>query len=297
MTNTRAVVSSESPLVTLFGIPRAFRGHVGMTQWNAVQSWARLGRCEVVLCGDDDGVAAIAAEVNARHLSHIARNEFGTPFLDSALAAVDAVARAPMLAYVNADIILTQDFIEAVDAIPFGAFLMAGQRTNVSVSEHLVGTPGWERVIRDLARQSGTLHPPHGSDYFVFPRGTFQSLPPFVVGRQGWDNWMFYDALRRRIPVVDCTNVVLAVHQNHDYSHVAGVQRGWPGPEGTRNHELAGGPEAMFGLMEATHELTAGGLRRRWTIRMLRGRLVSLKPWRAIRPMLRTVRRRLGSPL
>ena len=40
----------------------------------------------------------------------------------------------------------------------------------------------------------GRLHPPGGSDYFIFPRNCFTKIPNFAIGRAGWDNWMFYHA-------------------------------------------------------------------------------------------------------
>ena len=47
---------------TFFAMPKAFRGHVGMIQRNAIGSWLRLTpRPEILLFGDDEGIAEFAA--------------------------------------------------------------------------------------------------------------------------------------------------------------------------------------------------------------------------------------------
>ncbi len=46
-------------MLTLFSIPKAFDGHLGTIQRNAVRSWTSLGPgVQVVLVGDEPGVAA-----------------------------------------------------------------------------------------------------------------------------------------------------------------------------------------------------------------------------------------------
>ena len=69
----------------------------------------------------------------------------------------------------------------------------------------------------------------------------------------------------------------MAVHQNHDYSHVPlreeNVWEGpWEGPEARRNRALCGGAEHFFTLLDATHRLTARGVRRALTADHLRRR-------------------------
>jgi 5,10-methylene-tetrahydrofolate dehydrogenase/methenyl tetrahydrofolate cyclohydrolase len=51
-------------MLTFFGVPKAFRGHTGIIQRNAIGSWARLGRgSRVVLFGDEEGTAEVAREL------------------------------------------------------------------------------------------------------------------------------------------------------------------------------------------------------------------------------------------
>src|ERR1041384_2312036 len=102
-------------MLTLYTIPKPFRDHIGVIQRNAIHSWTRLRpRCEIILFGDDAGVAAAAAELGVRHVPAIARNEYGTPLVSDVFAQAQRLATHELLCYINADIILTGDFLPAV---------------------------------------------------------------------------------------------------------------------------------------------------------------------------------------
>lgn len=247
-------------MLTIFSIPKPFQGHIGVIQRNAIQSWTRLHPdCEIILCGDDDGVREAAGKFRTRHIPDVARNEFGTPLLNSAFEKVEREASHLLLCYVNADIILRKDFLAAVQSIPFGKFLMVGQRWDVDLKEAIdFADDGWDGPLEQLRTRQGILHPPTGIDYFVFPRGVLGSLPPFAVGRPGWDNWFIYRARSLGIPVVDATRVTTVIHQNHDYTHVKeAIDNTAEGPEAEENRKLVGGWQHVFYTRDATHLLIA----------------------------------------
>lgn len=54
------------------------------------------------------------AEAKAKYVPKISRNEYGTPVLDYVFAEVHNIAQHHLLCYVNTDIILLSDFIEAI---------------------------------------------------------------------------------------------------------------------------------------------------------------------------------------
>lgn len=106
------------PLLTLFTVPKGFVGDTGVIQRNAIESWTRLGPdVEVILCGDDDGTAQAALDLGVRHVPDIRRNEHGTPLLDSVFDAARQASLSPLLAYVNADIVLFDDFLNAARSL------------------------------------------------------------------------------------------------------------------------------------------------------------------------------------
>lgn len=251
-------------MLTIFAIPKPFAGHIGMIQRNAIHSWSCLRPgCEIILFADEPGTQEAAAEFGARYVPDVARNEYGTPLLDSVFEQAEKMASHRLLCYLNADIILMSDFLRAVERVARckRVFLMVGQRWGVDVREPLDFGPGWEERLRAYAARNGRLHPPCGSDYFVLPCGCGGRLPPFAVGRPFWDTWFIYRARRLGIPVVDASRVVTAIHQDHGYSHVPD-RRGevWEGPEGDRNLELTGARGNLFRILDATHMLTSRGL-------------------------------------
>ena len=246
-------------MITIFSVPKPFWGHIGIIQRNAIQSWTRLyPDCEIILCGDDVGAKEAAVDFKTKYIPDIDRNEYGTPLLNFVFEQVERIASYPLLCYVNADVILMSNFILAVQSIPFQKFLMVGQRWDINLAEPLnFETDEWKEQLQKYVFMNGSLHPPAGSDYFVFPRGIIGKLPPFAVGRPGWDNWFIYRARSLGIPVIDATRVVTAIHQNHDYAHVKQATDGASeGPEAEDNRKLIGGWEYFFTIRDATHHLT-----------------------------------------
>ena len=285
-------------MLTVFSVPKPFAGHVGVIQRNAIRSWSVLHRdIEVVLCGDEPGTKDMASEVGATYLPHVSRNQYGTPLLNSVFEEAERASHSSLMCYVNADIVLLSDFIPAVRRIAFRRFLMVGQRWDVDLTASLdVARPDWQRALRTVVHERGTLHPPMGSDYFVFPTHSgLSALPPFAVGRPEWDNWFIYHARRQGVPVIDATRAVRAIHQNHGYGHVP--QRrddAWEGPEADMNRELVGGWDHVYTLADASHVLTptwllpaAGSAMRRWIrtgiYRCRRSASVSLRAYRRLR--------------
>jgi len=257
----------SAPLLTILAIPKPFRGHIGTIQRNAITSWTMVRpRPEIYLFGEEEGVAEIAAELRIGHLHDIARNESGTPLLDDLLHRARRFARTPLLCYVNSDIILLQEFVDAVSAIhvQFPKFLGVAHRLNIELTETLDFVEGGEMKLRSKILPLGTPGNPTAIDVFVFPPDAYQQVPPFAIGRAWFDQWLIKDARRQRVPVVDMTQVARAIHQNHDYSHIAGGQQGayW-GEEARRNLVIYGGVPHAFTLLDVTHELLPSGRIRR----------------------------------
>jgi hypothetical protein len=255
-------------LLTFFTIPKPFEGHAAVIQRNAIQSWIKaVPDCEVVLCGDEAGVSDVAREFSLKHIAAVERNSFGTPLLNSAFHLVQQLCLDPFICYINTDIIMVSDITKAIAMIPFPKFLMIGQRWDLDIEDLIdFSSPDWSARLEKERADRGTLQAPNAMDYFVFPRGTIGDIPPFAVGRPGWDNWIIYHARAERKPVIDATQAVKIIHQNHGYNHIP-LRRGnaWEGPEGDRNRELVGGQARIFTLHDATWVLSERGLRRSWS--------------------------------
>ena len=44
------------------------------------------------------------------------------------------------------------------------------------------------------------------------------NVPPFAIGRLKWDNWLVWKARVQGFPIIDVTEAVTIVHQNHEYA-------------------------------------------------------------------------------
>ena len=292
-------------MLTLFAVPKPFRGHIGTIQRNAIRSWLALRpRCQVILFGDEEGLAEVADTFGVQHVADVARNEFGTPLLNDVFTQAERLATTDVICYVNSDIIFAGGFTEAVNTIRRRTqrFLIVGECWNLDITEPLDFTKtDWGKSLARVALQKGKRRGRWWIDYFVFPKGLYESLPPFALGRAGYDNWLVWKARNLKATVVDVTRAVIAVHQNHDYSHVSGgLQYTQKGEEARRNLTLAGGQEHLYRIDDATHRLTPAGLRRnlgayiRWEYRKPRVKARINHFWWWLVELTRPGRHRVG---
>lgn len=263
-------------MLTFFTIPKAFEGHSDVIQRNALASWKRAAPdAEVIVFGDDPGVDAAAAELGIRHHREIARNELGTPLVSDAFAKAQSIARHDVLCYANSDIIFLDDFAPALAAARAwrASFLLSGRRWNLPVPHPLAFDDGWQSALAARAKNEGVRQDEWWIDYFAFPRGVLRDMPPFAIGRAAWDNWVIYRVRRDGVPVVDASDDILAVHQDHGYQHVPFSQGAWRGPESQRNRDLAGGEKNLYCLADASHRLQRGRISRLYSLQAVRRRL------------------------
>lgn len=264
-TSVLAYSKSQKSGLTIFAMPKPFNGHNDFLQKNAIRSWTLLHpKPDIILFGNEPGVKEIAAEVGARHIPEVCRNEFGTPLVNKLFESAQEQAHHEILAYVNADIILFQDFIEASNETrnKFSEFLLIGQRWDLNLLGELdFNSPTWKGDLMSELRNNGFLHAVTGLDYFVFPKGMYSSIPPFAIGRTAWDNWLAMFPHKKGIPVIDGTEFITAIHQEHDYAHLAnGRQDAWNGIEATRNKMIAGKIDGTGFTSNASLELQKNGV-------------------------------------
>ena len=251
-------------MLSIFSIPKPFQGHNNIIQRNAIKSWMQLDpQCEIILFGDDAGVAETALELGVRHIASIEKNEFGTPLLSSAFGSAQKLAMNNILMYANTDIIFFQDLIEAIHRIDKPRFLVCGRRWDLDITEEIDFKDNWwGGELLERVKKEGKPHGLSGMDYFIFPRNLVD-MPAFAVGRPGWDTWLIYNMRSRIIPVINATDKITVIHQNHDFLHSKfGEKKRVGGPEWQKNIEVAGGLTNMMTLRDADWTLGENGLRR-----------------------------------
>lgn len=272
-------------LITFFSAPKPFTDpHIAAIQRNAIQSWTLLSDVEVLLIGDETGVAEAAKELGVTHLPGVKCSDNSTPLISSMFQLARENSQSDLLCIINADMLLMPDFVEAArrSCLQRDTFVLLSQRWDLDVTQALDFSEGWGDRLRSTVHGQGELHRPAGSDFFLFPKSCYTDVPDFAIGRAGWDNWMIYKARQENWPVIDCTPSVMIVHQNHDYRHLPGGKPHYEHPETNENIRLAGGPAAVrYTILDATHRLMDG--------KLVRPAFTSLHFWRKVELFLRRI--------
>ncbi|MCI0551614.1 MAG: hypothetical protein L0287_11720 [Anaerolineae bacterium] len=295
-------------LITLFSAPKPFTDpHIAMIQRNAIRSWTLLPDVEVILLGEETGLAEAARELGVKHLPNVAHNESGTPLISSMFQLARENSNSELLCIINADMILLPDFLEAARTVLHGGrvgggvsirtssysttaavsrpqrnFVLLSQRWDLDVKIPIDFSEGWENHLLSIVHRQGQLHRPAGSDFFLFPKSCYTDIPDFTIGRAGWDNWMIYKARKEGWAVIDCTPSIMIVHQNHDYSHLPNAKSHHNHPETNENIRLAGGQANIrYTILDATHQLVGG--------KLSRPKMTSLRLMRKLELFLRAI--------
>jgi hypothetical protein len=223
------------------------------------------------------------------------RNEYGTPLLSDLFEKVHALSSNNTLCYVNADIMLFGSFMEAVQlaASKFDRYLMVGRRTNLDLDEpSIYASAEQESRLLSLVIERGRLAAPNAIDYFVYPRELFPTFPPFAIGRPWWDNWFLWKARQSHAALVDASEMVRAVHQNHGYVLPDGSLDVMQCSEAKQNLSLAG--NAFRTIEDATHKFTANGIEYNYGHLFPATKRVIRPWWRALKTISAPIRRPLG---
>lgn len=261
-------------MITIFSNPRPFKGVFNVIQRNAIQSWLLLNPpCEIILFNDEENTTVpIANEFGIKCITNGKVNEFGTPLLNDAFSIVQEIAKHEVLAFVTSDILLTNDLIDAIKAIKIKPFFMSGRRWDLDLNYSInFSHSNWVQEMKIKISEKGKLHPATGLDYWIFNKSTNYNMPEFAVGRPGSDTWFIYKNKIMNIPIIDATNRVLIVHQNHpvrsNYDPTFII-------ETNRHRNFI---KSYFTLGDADWKLTNNGLKK-----------VSLKPYNVYRYLLQT---------
>ena len=250
------------PELTIFTAPKPFKdSHISTIQYNAIRSWKKLEpKVSIVLIGNEEGVDVVAKELDVHFVPDVKRNLQNTPLISSIFEIGRNINASPLLAYINSDIIIFEDFLHTARHVSnkFEQFLIVGQRWDLEITELINFSSGWKKEIKNNIHAIGKLHSRSGSDYFIFSRNCFQKIPEFAVGRAGWDNWMFYKARKQKWPCIDATKSIFVIHQNHDYSHLPPGKKHYHLPETYENIKLAGGRRSIFSMMDVDYEYVDG---------------------------------------
>ena len=133
-------------LLTLFSAPKPFTNpHIAMIQRNAIRSWTLLPDVEVILLGEEIGLAEAAKELGVKHLLNVARNESGTPLISSMFQLARENSNSELLCIINADMILMPDFVEVT--LESSSLLLGSRQLAVGLQKFVLLSQRWDYDI------------------------------------------------------------------------------------------------------------------------------------------------------
>ena len=265
-------------------------------QRNAIQSWMALAApCEILLLGDDEGTAEIAAEYGLRHEPNIAHlNSDSPPLVSSVFARGQELASFDLVMYINADIILLNDFIPTLESIleqrknSSKPYLVIGRRLDLDLRERLdFQNPHWECLLRMDIRRHAKIRFWHGFDYFIFRKSNWlKEIPAFTIATENYDNWLLYRARSVGMDVIDATQGITAIQQeSQNRKSYAYIFRRHMGPHAQHQRTQLTDRRMIFRRDSANLRYTLSGLRQRplhmW-IKALSGNESILYPQHAV---------------
>jgi len=238
-------------MFTFFTAPKKFTDDFYLIQKNAILSWRQFPDAQVILFGDEVGISEFASSNNVEHVCNLKTNEYGTPVLSSIFESAIVMAKYDVLIYSNSDIIFMPDLIQIIEFIKssFTDFLIVGRRLDIDVKYEINYNEDWISSLMDDINSNAVLHSKSGIDYFIFRKSTKLTMPPLVVGRPSWDNWMIYYFLKMKYSVIDSTLVNKVIHQNHKRGYLI------YGKEANTNMLLAGGKMNLCDISHSNYSL------------------------------------------
>jgi hypothetical protein len=215
-------------MISICATPKAFKGDIKRIQENAIKSWLEVRDAEIILFGNEEGVGEMAKKYKVRHIPDITLNYNGVPYLDYIFQRINEEAKGEVICYVSADVML---FLNKFSFKISSPFLGVGYRYDYDNKKFEYGDI--------IDRKDLVKHNPSGCDYWIFPKGMYKKFPRFTIGRGGQEGWMIWHGMKYGVKVIDFSNVIKAIHQNHDYSHIG---KHWAKTdEFIENIRLAGG--------------------------------------------------------
>eukprot|EP00667_Euglena_gracilis_P004031 EG_transcript_4045 len=264
--------SYDEGTFTIFSAPKPMTDpHIAMIQTNAIRSWAALRpRPHILIFGPEEGLDRLAATVGARHIPkvklldeksrgvHSSKPVTPAPAMGSLFYQAMNIATTKSLVFINGDILLPPvmgDLMMCVNNAT-DRFLLLSHRYRMWIREYInFSNPEWYMDsfgkcdkpdapkscswVRDSSR---------AVDYFGFTRLTWSKvrLLEFAIGRPAYDNWLVSKAALAGTPVISATEVMRALHQNHNYKHITAAAASAESQITGKNYELFMNPLADY---------------------------------------------------
>lgn len=235
---------------------------------NAIRSWVRLvPRPEILVFG---GNRALIESEGGKWIGDFKATPQGRPYFDDFISRAETLATNDILMYCTDHLILPSSLVPAVkrvsDSFP-GHFVIVGKRWGLSVQEVInFSDPNWESILRGQALGRDSLGSHSAKDYIIFRRPLgLLPVPNFIMGYPCYDTWLVWGALQANYPVVDASDVIMAIHQSHGFVE-GDIWEREKTPGGRHNRKIGRFQLHLDGkgaISHAPYVLTRDGVKRR----------------------------------
>lgn len=271
----------------LFSSPKPRRADTEAVQISAFRSWRRIfPNARILLFGEGATWESFAREQALELAGALPLGAEGGEVIRFLFEKVSGLAGDGLAMYLNSDILLDSSALTAVaslESLP-APWVASARRCCLTqwTGPALKQEADWQEFYR-RACEEGVWGEACAMDMFLFRGLSFETMPPFLIGHRGWDNWMIYHARSQKIPVLDISRAMRVIHCDHDYAYAQGSRDFTQRPQAREDHNLhlLGGEAKLFHLGHATHELRSGSLnpRKGWALKQR-----NLELWRLQHP-------------
>jgi hypothetical protein len=207
-------------MITFFAPVRPFTGLFDILQRNAILSWkVAIPGAQVIILDRDESVGRVCAELGVEWVRDVPYDErFDRPHVGGLFVAAEKRAVHDVMCFINGDNIML-DMLEAIGRVrqTFSQFCIVGERCNLTITALLDFTdPTTSAALRARMQSEGWWSNANWIDYFIYTKGAFGEVPPFVVGGGCMDNWLIQKALCSSLPLIDCGRTIIDIHQEHE---------------------------------------------------------------------------------
>lgn len=169
------------------------------------------------------GVKEFCSEIGARHQPKLMTNSFLSPRLDSLFERAASDSTTEITCFVAADTILPTNFSAKLQKLfdQSQNLLVVGKPNQLPQSYHrMLKQRGKYSISNDefalMTRETTLLT---RSRFYAFSKGIWGYLPPLALGSVHWSNFLVINGLLNCPDVVDATQFIPSLHQEHNYTH------------------------------------------------------------------------------
>ncbi|XP_069119262.1 uncharacterized protein [Argopecten irradians] len=220
---------SNQPILTLFTSWKDEK-HVHEVHKKTLTNWSRfLPTFNLVMFTNDSVVSDQARDYGWKTYPIMHHAAGGAPVLKEMFQTVIANVNSTFYGYANSDILFTDALSDSLYLIAerfksHTSVFISGIRTNV-LNLSLKEAASFPNIAK-VATARGKLFEIHSADYFITTKSfPWKDVPPLVIGRRAYDNYIISHARRIKSTVIDATETIPAIHQTTAKGNREGMTR------------------------------------------------------------------------